>query len=252
MLGANLKPEARVAVLKRIWPLLAVAALVAAVYASGYGRLLSLETLRDQREALRAFVDANTVLAFAIFVGVYALAVSASVPGAVFLTLAGGFLFGTWLGGTGTVIGATIGAIVIFYAVRTAIGRPLREKAEAGGGLLQKVVAGVREDAFAYVLTLRLTPVAPFWLVNVAAGVADAPLRAYAPATFLGIMPATFVYSAVGAGLDQVFARGEEPDLSLIFQPYVLGPLVGLALLSLVPVVIKRLNRRKGAQGAAS
>ena len=170
--------------------------------------------------------------------------------------IGGAFGSGTVLGLTGAVIGravgATIGAVALWAAVNTAFGEPLRRKAETDGGKLRQVIEGVRLDAFSYVLTLRLLPIAPFWLVNVAAGVADAPLRAYAPATFLGIMPATFVYSAVGAGLDQVFARGEEPDLSLIFQPYVLGPLVGLALLSLVPVVIKRLNRRKGAQGAAS
>jgi uncharacterized membrane protein YdjX (TVP38/TMEM64 family) len=144
-----------------------------------------------------------------------------------------------------TVVGATIGAILVFYAVRTSLGEALRERAEASGGTLKKVIDGVRQGAFGYILTLRLIPLAPFWLVNVAAALAHAPLRAYALATFLGIMPGTFIYSGIGAGIGALVARGETPDLGVIFEPRVLLPLVALGLLSLGTTLYQR--RRKAS-----
>jgi uncharacterized membrane protein YdjX (TVP38/TMEM64 family) len=231
----------------RLWPILLIAALLAAAVLSGATRYLSFEALQKNEQALRDVVEANRWAAIAAFVGVYALATAASAPGAIFLTLAGGFLFGTWIGGSATAVGATIGAVALWAAVNTALGEPLRRKAESDGGRLKQVIEGVRRDAFSYVLTLRLLPIAPFWLVNAAAGLAGAPLGAYTLATFLGILPATFIYSAIGAGLGELFARGETPDLGVIFEPFVLGPLVGLALLSLTPVVWKRVRRRKEA-----
>lgn len=168
-----------------------------------------------------------------------------SIPGALFLTLAGGFLFGTWIGGSATVVGATIGAVLVFAIVRTSLGEALRERAEASGGRLKAVMDGVRDGAFGYILTLRLIPLAPFWLVNVASALANAPLPAYALATLIGIMPATFIYSSVGAGIGQVLARGGEPNLKIIFEPYVLGPLVALGLLSLGTTLFQRLRGSK-------
>ena len=92
---------------------------------------------------------------------------------------------------------------------------------------------------------MRLIPLAPFWLVNVASALAHAPLRAYALATLIGIIPATFIYSSVGAGIGQVLARGEEPNLRIIFEPYVFGPLIALGLLSLGTTVFQRLRAKK-------
>jgi uncharacterized membrane protein YdjX (TVP38/TMEM64 family) len=231
--------------LKRFIPLALLLAAVIAVFASGVTRYLNLEALQANEAALRDFIDANLVLALLTFVGVYALATALSVPGAVILTLAGGYLFGTWIGGAATVVGATIGAILVFYAVRTSLGEALRERAEASGGTLKKVIDGVRQGAFGYILTLRLIPLAPFWLVNVAAALAHAPLRAYALATFLGIMPGTFIYSGIGAGIGALVARGETPDLGVIFEPRVLLPLVALGLLSLGTTLYQR--RRKAS-----
>ena len=231
--------------LKRFIPLALLLAAVIAVFASGVTRYLNLEALQANEAALRDFIDANLVLALLTFVGIYALATALSVPGAVILTLAGGYLFGTWIGGAATVVGATIGAILVFYAVRTSLGEALRERAEASGGTLKKVIDGVRQGAFGYILTLRLIPLAPFWLVNVAAALAHAPLRAYALATFLGIMPGTFIYSGIGAGIGALVARGETPDLGVIFEPRVLLPLVALGLLSLGTTLYQR--RRKAS-----
>jgi uncharacterized membrane protein YdjX (TVP38/TMEM64 family) len=232
-----------VAGIKRFVPLMVLILAVIAVFASGAGRYLSLEALQTHEATLRGFVADNLALALLAFMAVYAVATAVSFPGAVILTLAGGYLFGTWIGGTATVIGATLGSIMVFYVVQTSLGAALRAKAEADGGTLKKVIDGVGQGAFGYILTLRLIPLAPFWLVNVAAALAHAPLRAYALATFFGIMPATFIYSGVGAGIEVLVARGETPDLGVIFEPGVLLPLVALGLLSLGTTLYQR--RRK-------
>ena len=231
---------------KRFVPLLILLLAVVAVFASGATRYLNLEALQANEAALRAFVDQQLPLALLTFVVVYALATAVSLPGATILTLAGGYLFGTWIGGAATVAGATIGAVLVFYAVKTSFGQVLRDKAEASGGRLKSVIDGVQAGAFGYILTLRLIPLAPFWLVNVAAALAHAPLRAYAAATFIGIMPATFIYSGIGAGIGELLARGETPDLGVIFSPTVLGPLVALGLLTLATTIYQRIRARSG------
>ena len=231
--------------LKRFWPLLALAALAALLLASGLWRELSLEGLARHRATLAGFVEAHRALAVAAFVLAYALVTAASIPGALFMTLAGGLLFGVWVGGAATVVGATLGALAAFYAVRSSLGAALRARAERSGGVLKSVMDGFGRDAFAYVLTLRLIPAAPFWLVNAAAGLAHAPVRPYALATLLGIIPGTFIYAGIGAGLGDVLARGERPDLGVIFEPQILLPLVALGLLSLASALFRR--RRRGA-----
>ena len=231
--------------LRRYLPLLVLVAVIIAAFASGVTRYLNLETLQANDAALRGFVGANLALALLVFVVVYAAVVAVSLPGATILTLAGGYLFGTWIGGTATVLAATVGAVIIFYVVRTSLGQTIRERAEASGGTLKSVIDGVQAGAFGYILTLRLVPLAPFWLVNVAGGLAQAPLRAYALATFLGIMPATYIYSGIGAGLGELAARGEAPDLGVIFEPAIFGPLVALGLLSLGATLYQRRRAKK-------
>lgn len=230
--------------LRRFLPLLLLVIAVAAVFASGVTRYVSLDALRANEASLRAFIADNLVLALLGFVAIYAASTAISLPGATVLTLAGGYLFGVWLGGAATVVGATLGAVLVFYAVRTSLGRALRERAEASGGRLKAVIDGVQAGAFGYILTLRLIPLAPFWLVNVAAALAHAPMGAYALATFIGIMPATFIYSGIGAGIGELLARGETPDLGVIFEPKVLAPLVALGLLTLATTIYQR--RRRG------
>ena len=232
--------------LKRFVPLLILVVAIIAVFTSGATRYLNLEALQANEAALRAFVGQQLPLALLAFIAVYALATAVSLPGAVILTLAGGYLFGTWIGGVATVIGATTGAILVFYAVKTSLGQALRDKAEASGGRLKSVIDGVQAGAFGYILTLRLIPLAPFWLVNVAAALAHAPLRAYALATFIGIMPATFIYSGIGAGIGELLAQGQTPDLGVIFSPKVLLPLVALGLLTLATTVYQRVRAKSG------
>ncbi len=232
--------------LRRFLPLALIVLLVIVLLASGLTRDLSLDTLRTHEAVLRDFIGRRRLLALAAFVVIYMVVTAASLPGATILTLGGGYLFGTWLGGGATVIGATLGAVILFFAVRTSLGAALRAKAERSGGKLKAVIDGVAAGAFGYILTLRLIPLAPFWLVNIAAALADAPLPAYALATFLGIMPATFIYSGIGAGIGAVFARGQTPNLGVIFEPRILAPLAGLGLLCLATTLFQRFKARSG------
>ncbi len=231
--------------LKRFAPLALIALGLALAFALGWTDYLTLDQLRERRAALVEFVEARPLGSVALYTGLYALAVAFSVPGALILTLSGGFLFGTLVGGSATVVGATLGAIAIFLAARTAFGDVLRRRAKEGA--VARIAEGVRENAFSYVLTLRLVPLFPFWLVNLGLGLVNIPLRTYALATFLGVIPGTFVYSSLGAGLGSIFDREEAPNLSIIFEPRILLPLLALAALSLLPVVWKRVRRNSEA-----
>lgn len=231
----------------RFAPLLLLVIVAAAILLSGAGDYLSLAALQANEALLRAFVAERLALALLAFIAVYSVATAISLPGGLVLTLAGGFLFGTWLGGAATVVGATIGAVLVFYAVRTSFGESLRRRAEANGGRLKAIIDGVAAGAFGYILTMRLIPVMPFWFVNVAAGLAHAPVRAYVLATLIGIVPATFIYSGIGAGLGELVARGETPDLRAILSPAILLPLIALGVLTLATTIYRQ-RRMKGAQ----
>ena len=230
----------RPGVLKRFAPLALVAAGLIAAVGLGWTDYLSLGQLRDRREVLLAWVEARPLLSLAAFTGLYCLVAALSIPGALIMTLAGGFLFGAVAGTAATVVGATAGAVVIFLAARSAFGDALRRRA---GPAVAKFEQGVREHAFSYILTLRLLPIFPFWLVNIGLALVGVPLRTFAAATLLGIIPGTFVYSALGSGLGSVFDRDEAPNLSIVFEPQILLPLVALALLSLAPVVVRRFRK---------
>ncbi|MEQ1709552.1 MAG: VTT domain-containing protein [Terricaulis sp.] len=212
----------------------------------------SLDALYAQSSTLDAFVAQNFIAAVALFILIYGLAVASSIPGASFLTLSGGFLFGTWIGGAAAWIAATIGATLIFLAARTALGDALRARA---GGWLERLGDGFRENAFNYVLVLRLTPIAPFFVVNLAPAFFNVKLRDYVLATLLGMIPGAFVYASVGAGLKAALATGAsanptEAARAILTSPAVLGPILALVLLALLPVVIKALRRTRAEKPA--
>jgi uncharacterized membrane protein YdjX (TVP38/TMEM64 family) len=114
------------------------------------------------------------------------------------------------------------------------------------GPFMRKVEAGLRENEVSYLLLIRLAPVVPFWAANLAPAFFGVRLRTFAWTTFVGIIPGGLVYSYVGAGLGEVFARGEAPDLGVIFEPQILAPILGLAALAALPILIK-LIRGRGA-----
>jgi uncharacterized membrane protein YdjX (TVP38/TMEM64 family) len=222
--------------LRRWAPLVVVLGAAAAVYASGLNHYVALDELRARHEQLKDFVSAHFWLSLLAYTGVFALVTATAVPGAVFVQLAGGFLFGAAVGGTATAVAATAGAVAIYYAARSAFGDSLRERAMRSSGPARRWSDGLHRDAFWYLLGLRLPPVMPFVLINVVAGLAAVPLRPYVGATLLGVWPSCLIYSSLGMGLDRTFARHEALRL---FQPSVVWPLVALGLLSLIPAAVK-------------
>lgn len=226
----------------RLVPLALIGAGVAAFFAFGLHKYLSFEQLRLHRGELMGFVSSMPVKAVLLFTLAYAVATALSLPGGVILTLAGGFLFGIVEGTAAVVVGATTGATALFLAARSALGDVLKAKA---GPWLSRMEAGFKEDALSYLLVLRLIPAFPFFVVNLVPAFLGVPLRTFLVATFLGIIPGTFVFASIGAGLGSIFDRMQEPSLKGALTPEVIVALIGLAVLSLIPVVYKRLKARK-------
>ena len=226
---------------KRLLPLLVLLAAIVAVFALDLDRYLSFETLRQHRAALLEFVERHIVLAPLLFTVVYAAVVALSIPGGAILTIAGGFLFGIWVGTLCVLIGATAGATAVFLIARTALGDALRAKA---GPRIRRMEQGFREDAFNYLLFLRLIPIFPFWLVNIVPAFLGVPLGTYVLATCIGIIPGSLVYASVGNGLSAVFEAGGTPDLGIIFDPEIILPILGLAILAILPVAYRKFKGR--------
>ncbi|WP_419903650.1 TVP38/TMEM64 family protein [Kiloniella sp.] len=227
---------------KRMLPLLLLGAGLAVVYSMGWHRFLSFEALQENRDVLDGFVQERGFIAILTFLGLYTVAIAFSIPGGSFLTIAGGFLFGTWFGGSYAVLAATVGSTLVFLAAKFAFRDFFHERAK---GYLKKMEAGFHENELSYLLVLRLVPLFPFWLVNLVPAFVGVSLRNYMIATFIGIIPGTFVYASVGNGLDAIFRSGETPDLGIILKPEILMPIMGLALLSLIPVLYKRICKNK-------
>jgi uncharacterized membrane protein YdjX (TVP38/TMEM64 family) len=223
--------------LKRVLPIAALAIAGIGVLAAGWDEYLSLAALKEHRAALVAWHEARPVASAVTYIAFYALAVMLSVPGAIWFTIIGGFLFGVVHGTAFTVVAATVGACAVFLAARYAFADYFRAKA---GRALRRMERGFRVNALSYLLFLRLIPVFPFWLVNLVPALLGMPLRTFFLGTVVGILPGSFVYTLVGHGIGAVLDAGGEPDLGIIFKPEVLAPLIGLAVLSLVPVLIKR------------
>jgi uncharacterized membrane protein YdjX (TVP38/TMEM64 family) len=226
---------------RRFGPLALMAAAIVAAFAMGLPHQLTLHALHRHREQLALLAQSHPVLAVGAYVGVYAAAIALSFPVAMVLTLSGGFLFGPWVGGLAAACGSTLGATGVFLVCRTAAGDFLRAYA---GAAVARIEDEVIADAFSYVLMLRLLPLMPMTLSNLALGFIEIPLGTFVAGTFLGIAPISLVYASLGAGLGKMFARGERPDLHALVRPEVILALAALALLSLAPIVLRRLRRR--------
>ncbi len=207
--------------------------------------VLTFETLREQRETLLAFRDANYLLTVAVFILAYVTIVAFSLPGATIATLTGGFLFATFPGVLFNVTGATLGAICIFLAARWGLGERLAARMEASEGSVKRIKDGIDENQWSMLFLIRLVPAVPFFVANLVPALVGVPLSRFAISTFFGIIPGALVYTSVGAGLGEVFARGETPDLGIIFTPPILLPILGLSLLAALPILIKALRGRK-------
>ncbi|OYX36755.1 MAG: hypothetical protein B7Y99_00340 [Caulobacterales bacterium 32-69-10] len=225
-------------------PILVIAMGLVLIVSTGLYRYLSIEMLEAKRQDLQAAVVAHPARSVLIYMVAYMVMVAFSVPGAMIMTMAGGFLFGPWLGSASAVAGMTAGALIMFWVARSALGEIIRKRAKTGG-LIEKIQLGVKANAFTYLLVLRLIPAVPFWLCNIAAGFVPMPVRTYLAATVLGIIPSTVIYSSIGSGLGHVFDKGEKPNLGLLTDPQVFVPLIGLCLLSVIPLVLHALKARR-------
>ncbi len=233
--------------LARFLPLVLIGAALAAFFALGLDRYFSLDVLRENRAALKDWVAGSPVLALGAFMAVYAAAVAISFPGASILTVFGGFLFGLAAGVPAIVFAATLGAVGVFLAARTAAGDAFRRRAK---GFLAQMEQGFRENELSYMFLLRLAPVFPFWAVNIGAGALGVSLRNYVVGTFFGIIPGSFVYASIGNAAGAAFDAGENVSLAgILTKPTTLLPMVGLAALALLPVILKRFGKTS-ASGA--
>lgn len=238
-------PPAEKSGLAKRLPLLIILA-VAAVGAFTLKDYLSFQALADNREALIAFRDSNYLLTALLFIAAYVVIVAFSLPGATIATLTGGFLFATFPGALFNVTGATIGATAIFLAARMGFGEKLGKKLESSDGTIKKIKDGIDENQWSMLFLIRLVPAVPFFIANLLPSFLEVPLHRFVISTFLGIIPGAVVYTSVGAGLGEVFARGETPNLGIIFEPHILLPILGLCALAALPILLKAIRGKEG------
>ena len=254
--------EQRASPIKRFGPLALLLAGFVAIYATGAHEYLSLNAIAEHRDSLMEFVQTNLVLSVGLYSLAYIITVAFSLPGAALLTILGGFLFGPFVGTLVTVIAATIGATAVFLIARSAIGDVLVRKA---GPKIKQLAEGFKSDAFSYLLFLRLVPLFPFFVVNIAPALFNVGLGTYVVATLVGIVPGTFAFSFVGSGLDSIIMAQKEANLQCIAEkgaencPFeldagslitteIFAAFVILGIVSLIPVVLKKLKARKAAR----
>ncbi len=223
-----------------LWPRLAILAVflggVIAFFTLDGERYLTLETIKGQRDALLAYTHEHYARSLVIAFAVYAGAVSLSLPGGLLLSLTMGFLFGRWVGTALVVVAATLGATVVFLAARYVVADAARKRLGAFG---EKINAGFTENAFSYMLFLRLVPLFPFFLVNLAPAFTSIPLRTYVVATLIGIIPGSFVFVNLGQTLGRI------DSLAGLVSTETLGAFALLGMFALLPVFLKKLKSRR-------
>lgn len=228
----------------RLFTIVAIAA-IAVFGAVALRDTLSFDALRDNRQVLLALRDDHLVFMALSFVVAYVAIVALSLPGATVASVAGGFLFGWAMGTALNVVSATLGASLLFLAVRWGFGRALTERIDASDSRTSALRQSLRENEISVMFMLRLAPVVPFFVANLLPALVGARFGAFVLTTALGIIPGALVFTWIGVGLGEVFDRGEDPDLSLVWEPYILGPLLALAALSALPIVVRMIRKRR-------
>jgi uncharacterized membrane protein YdjX (TVP38/TMEM64 family) len=221
------------------WLLLVPAAGLAAFFLLGLDSHLTIDALREHHGELLHYVDRYVVLSALLFVAAYIASTAFLVPCGAILTITGGLLFGTLAGTTLVVIGASAGATLVFLTAKTVLGDALRARAAPA---LRKMEAGFRAHELSYLFVLRLVPIFPLVVVNLAPAFLGVRLSNFVLATVLGIIPASFVYASLGHGLGYAFAEEHSLDFDIIFRPEIIVPILGLAALALIPVVYRQIR----------
>jgi len=206
---------------------------------------LSFDTLRDNRESLLAYRDQNFWGLVALFIATYIVIVAFSLPGAAVASVTGGFLFGLVAGTVFNITAATSGAAVIFLAARWGLGEMLTAKLETSTGRMQAFKTGLRENEISVLLLIRLVPAVPFFVANLLPALVGVRFGTFLWTTALGIIPGAIVFTWIGVGLGAVFDRGGDPDLSLLWEPHIIGPILALSALAALPIVINSLRGKK-------
>lgn len=249
-----------VGTLRQWLPAAALVGLIATAYGFGLHHHISLSALAENRDALRAFVSGNLAIAMLLYMVVYVALVALSVPGAAVMSIAGGFLFGWMISVPTTVTAALIGSVIVFQVVKTSLGAALAERA---GPMVNRLSKGFAEDAFSYLLFLRLAPVFPFFMVNAVAGLCRVPLKTFVVATVVGIIPASFAFALLGSGLDGVIdaqnvayqacvaANGAANcqfnlEVKSLVTRELLLAFAGLGLVALLPIALKYWKKQRG------
>ncbi|MEL7048275.1 MAG: TVP38/TMEM64 family protein [Pseudomonadota bacterium] len=246
--------------LRRFAPLIAIGALMVLVFAMGWHKYLTLETIGRNYDVLKTTIDNNLALSLLTYMAIYIAVAALSLPGALPMTVAGGVLFGWQIGAPATVVAATIGATILFLVAKTSLGETLASKA---GGAVEKLREGFQENAFNYLLFLRLVPLFPFFVVNLVPGLLGIPLRTYVAATIIGIIPGTtafsFASSQFGGVIEEtnathaacVAANGEAAcpyaiDASTLISQEIIMAFAAIGIVALIPVVLKKWSARNG------
>jgi uncharacterized membrane protein YdjX (TVP38/TMEM64 family) len=230
--------------LARRLPLVVILA-AAAIGAFALRDQLSFEALAENRERLLALRDAHYLATALAFMAAYVLIVAFSLPGATVATLTGGFLFGVFPGALFNIVAATAGAAAIFTAAKLGAGDRLAARLDASEGRVRRFREALRENELSVLFLIRLVPAVPFFVANLLPALVGVPLGRFVFTTFFGIMPGTVVYTWVGAGLGEVFARGGRPDLGILFEPQILLPLLALCALAALPILVRAFGRKE-------
>jgi len=206
------------------------------------GEALRPANLEANKEQLFGRVQENYLLAVLIFIAVYIAVVALSIPGATVLTLLGGFFFGgvSGMAGVGLAsiyvnVGATAGAFLVFLAARFFLGDMVHAKY---GAKLERFDAELAENGKNYLLTMRFIPIFPFWMINLLAGVARVAPITFLWTTSLGIIPGAIVYNYVGYAFGSLGGEADKAIRNVVFA------LWALALISIMPVILKKVRKR--------
>lgn len=226
---------------RRWLPLGLILAGLVLVFAFGLDKFASFRHLREHHQQLTDFVAAHYGWAVLVYLLLYMLFVALSLPGAIWLTVAAGFLFGAVVGAILAVMAATAGATLLFLAAKTSLGDHLHAHA---GPWLAKVERGFADNQWSYLLMMRLFPAIPFFIANLVPAFLGVPLSAFIITTLVGIIPATAIFAMVGAGLGSVLQTSADLSLNSLMTPQVRAALVGLAVLAAMPIAVKFLRRR--------
>ncbi|GAB5457144.1 MAG: hypothetical protein Hens3KO_01740 [Henriciella sp.] len=224
----------------RLWPVYLVIAVLGIVVSQGWHQYLTLESLSENAVWLDTLVRENLLLVLLAYMVIYAAATAFIIPGGV-LTIAGGFLFGLYIGTPATVIAATLGASILFFATKTSLGSALKQVA---GPFLGKMEKGFNENALSYMFALRLIPLFPFAVVNIAPALLGAKYKDYLITTFFGIIPGTLAYTWVGVAIKGTLLEGGEVDIGALVSNFV-PAIIALGVVSLIPAVYKKITGRK-------